>query len=194
MRLQVEQRLRALFQGSAARVGLTSFADTQQPARAVPTKLATGLGEPEVPRSQCCQHPRHYCSAQPDPRAGMCRTAGTGPGRDGAHGNNKDGTYDPNQSSASLHREHDGRCALAGGCFHRGTAGANNGPALRLLLLDPYRPCCQTQLGLFVSHPARPPRHLYQTRLKTSVPLVPPKPKLFFTATSIFISRAVLAQ
>jgi len=33
-----------------------------------------------------------------------------------------------------------------------------------------------------------------QTRRKTSVPLVPPKPKLFFTATSIFISRAVLAQ
>ena len=33
-----------------------------------------------------------------------------------------------------------------------------------------------------------------QTRLKTSVPLVPPKPKLFLTATSIFISRAVLAQ
>ena len=34
-------------------------------------------------------------------------------------------------------------------------------------------------------------RHM---RLKTSVPLVPPKPKLFFTACSIFISRAVLAQ
>ena len=33
-----------------------------------------------------------------------------------------------------------------------------------------------------------------QTRLNTSVPLVPPKPKLFFTAYSIFISRAVLAQ
>ena len=33
-----------------------------------------------------------------------------------------------------------------------------------------------------------------QTRLKTSVPLVPPKPKLFLTAYSIFISRAVLAQ
>ena len=28
------------------------------------------------------------------------------------------------------------------------------------------------------------------TRRKTSVPLVPPKPKLFFTATSIFMSRA----
>jgi hypothetical protein len=26
------------------------------------------------------------------------------------------------------------------------------------------------------------------------VPLVPPKPKLFFTATSIFIARASLAQ
>jgi len=37
-------------------------------------------------------------------------------------------------------------------------------------------------------------RRLPQTRLKTSVPLVPPKPKLFLTATSIFISRAVLAQ
>ena len=33
-----------------------------------------------------------------------------------------------------------------------------------------------------------------QARLKTSVPLVPPKPKLFLTATSIFASRAVLAQ
>ena len=33
-----------------------------------------------------------------------------------------------------------------------------------------------------------------QARLKTSVPLVPPNPKLFFTANSIRISRAVLAQ
>ena len=33
-----------------------------------------------------------------------------------------------------------------------------------------------------------------QARRKTSVPLVPPKPKLFFTATSIFIGRAALAQ
>jgi hypothetical protein len=33
-----------------------------------------------------------------------------------------------------------------------------------------------------------------QKRRKTSVPLVPPKPKLFFTATSIFIGRAWLAQ
>jgi len=33
-----------------------------------------------------------------------------------------------------------------------------------------------------------------QTRLKTSVPLVPPKPKLFFMAKSIFMSRATLAQ
>ena len=34
----------------------------------------------------------------------------------------------------------------------------------------------------------------YHMRLKTRVPLVPPKPKLFFSATSIFMSRAVLAQ
>src|SRR6185369_506515 len=34
----------------------------------------------------------------------------------------------------------------------------------------------------------------YCRRLKTRVPLVPPKPKLFFTATSIRMSRAVLAQ
>lgn len=33
-----------------------------------------------------------------------------------------------------------------------------------------------------------------QTRLKTSVPFVPPNPKLFLTATSILASRAVLAQ
>lgn len=33
-----------------------------------------------------------------------------------------------------------------------------------------------------------------QTRAKTSVPLVPPKPKLFFTATPIRRSRAMLAQ
>lgn len=33
-----------------------------------------------------------------------------------------------------------------------------------------------------------------QARLKTSVPLVPPKPKEFFNATSIFISRASFAQ
>jgi hypothetical protein len=34
----------------------------------------------------------------------------------------------------------------------------------------------------------------HHTRLNTSEPLVPPKPKLFFSAASIFISRAVLAQ
>jgi len=33
-----------------------------------------------------------------------------------------------------------------------------------------------------------------QMRLNTRVPLVPPKPKLFFTAYSIFMSRAALAQ
>ena len=33
-----------------------------------------------------------------------------------------------------------------------------------------------------------------QARRNSSVPLVPPKPKLFLAATSIFISRAVLAQ
>ena len=33
-----------------------------------------------------------------------------------------------------------------------------------------------------------------QIRLNTSVPLVPPKPKLFLAAYSIFISRAALAQ
>ena len=33
-----------------------------------------------------------------------------------------------------------------------------------------------------------------QMRLNTKVPLVPPKPKLFLTATSILRSRAVLAQ
>lgn len=33
-----------------------------------------------------------------------------------------------------------------------------------------------------------------QARRNTSVPLVPPKPKLFFTATSIFIVRASFAQ
>ena len=36
--------------------------------------------------------------------------------------------------------------------------------------------------------------HNAQMRRNTSVPLVPPKPKLFFTATSIFIGRASLAQ
>ncbi len=38
------------------------------------------------------------------------------------------------------------------------------------------------------------PEQVVQTRLNTSVPLVPPKPKLFLTATSIFRSLAVLAQ
>jgi len=33
-----------------------------------------------------------------------------------------------------------------------------------------------------------------QARLKTSVPFVPPNPNEFFSATSIFISRAVFAQ
>ena len=43
--------------------------------------------------------------------------------------------------------------------------------------------------GLHRPDPAAQP-----ARRNTSVPLVPPKPKLFFTATSIFISRAALAQ
>ncbi len=34
----------------------------------------------------------------------------------------------------------------------------------------------------------------FQTRRNTRVPLVPPKPKLFLTATSNFRSRAMLAQ
>ena len=34
----------------------------------------------------------------------------------------------------------------------------------------------------------------FQTRRNASVPLVPPNPKLFLRATSIFICRAVLAQ
>jgi hypothetical protein len=33
-----------------------------------------------------------------------------------------------------------------------------------------------------------------QARRNTKVPLVPPKPKLFFTATSMRMARAVLAQ
>jgi hypothetical protein len=33
-----------------------------------------------------------------------------------------------------------------------------------------------------------------QARLKTSVPFVPPNPNEFFSAMSIFISRAVFAQ
>ena len=36
--------------------------------------------------------------------------------------------------------------------------------------------------------------HARQTRRNTRVPLVPPKPKLFFTATSMRIDRATLAQ
>lgn len=40
----------------------------------------------------------------------------------------------------------------------------------------------------------RETRRRDQMRLNTRVPLVPPKPKLFFTAYSIFMSRAVLAQ
>ena len=39
-----------------------------------------------------------------------------------------------------------------------------------------------------------PERENDQTRLKTSEPFVPPKPKLFFSATSIFIGRALFAQ
>ena len=40
----------------------------------------------------------------------------------------------------------------------------------------------------------RPTGEVQAARRNTSVPLVPPKPKLFFTATSIFICRATLAQ
>ena len=52
----------------------------------------------------------------------------------------------------------------------------------------------QAQPGLHATLTAGAERTVDQTRRKTSVPLVPPKPKLFFTATSIFICRASLAQ
>ncbi len=48
---------------------------------------------------------------------------------------------------------------------------------------------CARRPGTFVFA-----RQATQTRLKTSVPFVPPNPNEFFSATSIFISRAVLAQ
>ena len=54
----------------------------------------------------------------------------------------------------------------------------------RPLQQRPYR-------GISEVAPSRPP---HQTRLNTSVPLVPPKPKLFLTAMSSLASRAVFAQ
>lgn len=51
VRLQVDQRLRGFFEGSAARIRSTRLANTQQPARAVPTEFALELVKPEVPRS-----------------------------------------------------------------------------------------------------------------------------------------------
>src|SRR6187399_1193880 len=42
--------------------------------------------------------------------------------------------------------------------------------------------------------PVGSPTRSHQIRLKTNVPLVPPNPKLFLTAYSIFRSRASLAQ
>lgn len=41
---------------------------------------------------------------------------------------------------------------------------------------------------------ARAAKYAAQCFLKTSVPFVPPKPNEFFSATSIFISRASFAQ
>jgi len=54
----------------------------------------------------------------------------------------------------------------------------------------------QQKLAGMGASPSQPRREASrpQTRLKISVPLVPPKPKLFFTACSIFMSRAVFAQ
>ena len=62
----------------------------------------------------------------------------------------------------------------------------------------PVRPQARRRTHRVVLHRLRARRRRaggcrLQARRKTSVPLVPPKPKLFFTATSIFISRAVLA-
>ncbi len=52
----------------------------------------------------------------------------------------------------------------------------------------------EREAGAVGGEPCQIQRRQNQIRRNTNVPLVPPKPKLFFTATSIFISRAVLAQ
>ena len=60
----------------------------------------------------------------------------------------------------------------------------------------PQESSCETRTPHRIAHRwgAHAWKRCAQTRLNTSVPLVPPKPKLFFTATSIFRSRASLAQ
>jgi len=68
------------------------------------------------------------------------------------------------------------RSTATGGAVREGTTGESGARN-------------ETVAGLHRPDPAAQP-----ARRNTSVPLVPPKPKLFFTATSIFISRAALAQ
>lgn len=69
---------------------------------------------------------------------------------------------------------------------------------LTLYMFDmPVRPAFKRLLlnAVCRKHPAPAASRANQAkRLKIKVPLVPPKPKLFFMAASIFTSRAVLAQ
>lgn len=154
--LQVDQRLGALFEGSAARICLTRFAGTQQPARAVPTKFAAELGEPEVPCPQCSQHPRHDCSTQPGPRAGIHRPAGNGPSHDSARRHHEDCADDPRQGSAALQRENDGGCALARGYFHRGDGLSERRTSAAAAATVSASTMLPEKLGFFVLHLARP--------------------------------------
>ena len=60
-------------------------------------------------------------------------------------------------------------------------------------------PLCRLRQGVVMAHgcalkEGASPADQIQARLNTSEPLVPPKPKLFFSAASIFMERAVLAQ
>ncbi len=155
VRLQVDQRLRAVFEGSAARVCLTSFADTQQPAGAVPTEFAAELDEPEVPCSQCCQHPRHDCSTHPGPGAGIRRPAGNGPSQDSASRHNEDCADHPRQGSAALHLENDGGCALARGCFHGGDGLSERRTSAAVAATGSASTMLPAKLGFFVLHLTR---------------------------------------
>jgi len=73
-------------------------------------------------------------------------------------------------------------------------------PAVRMTSVTTkarHGPCRCTRIstgGAPRMQPVGNPTRSHHTRLKTNVPLVPPNPKLFLTAYSIFMSRASFAQ
>jgi hypothetical protein len=129
---------------------------------------AAGLGPCQASPSQAsspfCRNSRGNHHAVPDSATSQMHTAH-------AHRDADDGGHTNQQSKAQETRA--------------ANAKAKRGPQTK-------RPTGKTTGGaLCMGWTCREAR---QMRLNTREPLVPPKPKLFFRATSIFRSRAVLAQ